>query len=154
MTALATLLALDDSDQEPIFHVEPPDGVRDWSEIARQRKFLNLLTYCAPDVFVFARPNAGKRNPRLARLEGIKAGGFDVECVWNHGRADIEFKGYSGGQANRITHKDNAAQVRWGNRMTRLGHRVACFFDPFAAAMWLAEQGAPVDLKVLEGLRK
>lgn len=153
MSALAALLALESDDAEPLFTVEPPDGRRLIAELPRQRTFLNLLTYCAPEVWAFAVPNAGKRNPRMARLEGIEAGCFDVRCIWNHGQADIEFKGYSGGQANKITHAKNAAQVRWGNRMTRAGHRVACFFDERRAIAWLADQGAPVDLRVLEGLR-
>jgi hypothetical protein len=151
--ALSRLLELEEADEEPLFFVEPPDGRKWLDELSRQRSFLNLLVYCAPEVFARAVPNAGKRNPRLAKLEGVAAGCFDVRCIWNHGQADIEFKGYTAGQPNKITHKKNAAQVAWGNRVTRLGHRVACFYDEVAAIRWLAEQGAPVDLKVLEGLR-
>jgi hypothetical protein len=153
VNALASLLAISEPDEAPIFLVEAPDGRRLLKELPRQRTFLNLLRYCAPEVWAFATANAGKRNPALAKREGIEAGVFDVRCIWNHGQADIEFKGYSGGSPNKITHKKNLAQVRWGNRMTRLGHRVACFFNEVAAIGWLAEQGAPVDLKVLEQLQ-
>jgi hypothetical protein len=155
VNALADLLSITDAleREEPLFHVEAPDGRKTLAELPRQRSFLNLLIYCAPEVLASAIPNAGKRNPRLAKLEGIRAGLFDVHCAWNHGDAWIEFKGYTSGSPNKITHAKNAAQVGWGNRMTRLGHRVACFFDERAALVWLESLGAPVNLKVLHGLR-
>jgi len=143
MTALPHLDSLTDdwdTDLTPRFLVEPPDGRRDMPEVARQRLFLNRLHMLAPSVMAFATPNAGKRNPALAKREGIRAGVFDVRLVWNRGQADVEFKGYDArGQAGKLS----AAQIGWGNAMVERGHHVACFFDPDAALRWVHSLGAP-----------
>ena len=98
------------------------------------------VTSC-PQVYARAIPNAGKRNPRLAKLEGITAGLFDVQCTWNHGCAEVEFKGYD---KNGRPGKLSLAQIEHGNRMTRLGFSVGCFFDEMNAIAWLQSLGAPV----------
>lgn len=131
----------------PIFPVESPDGDRGRSEIARQVTLFSTMRMAAPSVLGFAIPNAGKRNPTLARKEGIMGGAFDTEWHWDAGAAWIELKGYdSRGRAGTLSQ----AQIDWGNRMHRLGKPVACFFDPIAAVRWLASLGAPVRLR--EGL--
>src|SRR5690606_25860469 len=100
------------------------------------------MRHAAPHVALWATANAGKRNPTQARREGIRAGVFDVQvvheaplCAW------IEMKGYTAaGRAGKLSE----AQVEWGNRMSALGHHVACFFDPYDAVDWLRSVGFPI----------
>ncbi len=126
-----------------LFPVEPPDGVKHWPEIKRQRAFLNELAMVAPHVFAFAIPNAGKRNPRLAKLEGITAGVFDLALCWGAGNtAWCEWKGYTAAGCAGVLSKE---QKEWGNRMTRLGHHCAAFFTPAACFEWLREIGVPMN---------
>jgi hypothetical protein len=123
------------------FPVEPPDGRRDVTEIARQTAFRRLMRAAAPTVFVAAIPNAGKRNPTQARREGIIAGLPDLTCWWNRGHALVEMKGYDArGRAGKLS----SAQIEIGNRLLDLGWPVACFFTPERAVEWLASLGAPV----------
>lgn len=128
--------------ERPQFYVEPPDGRRDWPELARQATLFRTMHMAAPSVHGFAVPNAGKRNPAKARLEGICGGVFDAEWHWAGGHsAWIELKGYAAkGRAGTLSQ----SQIEWGNRMRRLGHRVVCFFDPMKAVAWLRRLGAPV----------
>lgn len=141
MNAFADIRALEAPlKPAPLFQVEAPDGRRDWPEIARQCSLFRDMHMLAPAVLGFAIPNAGKRNPMLARREGIMAGVFDTAWQWNHGAAWIELKGYDArGQAGKLSD----AQIDWGNTMHRLGHRVACFFDPMNAIEFLRDAGAP-----------
>ena len=126
----------------PQFLVQAPDGRKDWTEIARQATFLRVMGLSAPRVLIFANANAGKRNPRQAKREGIRAGVFDIACLWRAPvAAYIEFKGYSkAGRAGNLSD----SQIEFGNRLTELGIPCACFFDPYDAANWLREQGFPV----------
>src|SRR6478735_6798777 len=119
--------------EEPLFYAQKSDGLRDWAETPRQRKFLNDMHMLAPSILCFAIPNAGKRNPRLARLEGIMGGVFDVCCQWEGGAAWIEFKGYRQRRAGELSE----AQIRWGNRMHNMGKHVACFYSPDSAVQWI-----------------
>lgn len=127
---------------EPVFHVEPPDGRKDWRELARQTTLFRVMRYAAPQVVLWGTANAGKRSPLQARREGIRAGVFDVQavseaplCAW------IELKGYDArGRAGKLSD----SQIEFGNRMSALGHHVACFFDPYAAVDWLRGLGFPV----------
>lgn len=127
---------------EPTFFVQAPDRRKDWAEIDRQATFFNVLRYSAPRLLVFANANAGKRNPRLAKKEGIRSGVFDVAVLWKPPlSAWVEFKGYDGrGRAGKLS--DN--QITFGNRCVELGIPCACFFDPYDAADWLREQGFPI----------
>lgn len=126
----------------PRFFVQAPDGRRDWGEAARQATLFRLVHLHGPTVMGEAIPNAGRRDPNKARREGIVAGAFDTSwrarfplCAW------IEMKGYkASGEAGRLS----VPQIEWGNRMVDLGHNVACFFDPYAAAEWLRGLGFPV----------
>lgn len=133
-----------DLDEQPLFPVEGPDGKRHLSEIQRQATFINLMKTLAPTVMVFAIPNAGKRNPRLAKKEGITGGVFDLCCTWEGGGICWpEMKGYSSaGRAGELSR----SQISWGNDMYRRGHKVACFFDPMSAVNWVRRCGAPVRL--------
>jgi hypothetical protein len=126
----------------PQFYVEAPDGLKHWPEIDRQSTFFKLLRYAGPRVDAFANANAGKRNPRLAKKEGIRGGVFDVTCLWRPPVvAWIEFKGYDKrGRAGKLS--DN--QIRFGNRLVELGIPCACFFSPQAAIDWLHGQGFPI----------
>lgn len=129
--------------EAPLFLVEPPDGRKDWGELPRQTELFRLMRMSAPSVQGYAIPNAGKRNPMLAKREGIRAGLFDTEWPWNRGIAWIEMKGYDkNGRPGELSQ----AQIDWGNMMTRCGFPVACFFDPVNAINWLRDQGAPVRL--------
>lgn len=127
------------------FFVQPPDGRRDWPEIARQETFFDLMS-TVRGVYGFAVPNAGKRNPARARREGIRAGVFDTE--WHAAGAPgagpltayIEFKGYDDNGRPGTLSQD---QIRFGNRMVDLGIPCACFFSPHSAETWLIEQGFP-----------
>lgn len=132
----------DPLDPVPDFYVQAPDGRKDWPEIDRQATFFSIMRMAAPRIVVEAIPNAGKRNPRLARKEGIRAGIFDVAVRFRTPlAAHIEFKGYDKrGRAGTLS--DN--QIRWGNRQLALGWPVACFFDPYDAAEWVREQGFPM----------
>jgi hypothetical protein len=127
--------------QTPAFRVDPPDKQRHISEIERQVAFLNTMKALAPRVLVFANANAGRRNPRQAKREGIMAGVFDITAVWDGGIAWPEFKGYDkNGRAGSLS----ASQIDWGNAMTARGKAVACFFSPMEAVSWLRDLGAPV----------
>ena len=129
-------------DAPPRFFVQAPDGRRDWPEIDRQATLFNVMRMAAPRVMGEAIPNAGKRNPWKARKEGIRAGVFDTTWRFRYPlSAHIEMKGYDAkGRPGKLSEE----QIRWGNRMVELGHPVACFFCPYAAAEWLREQGFPV----------
>lgn len=125
----------------PAFYVQAPDGKREWPELDRQAVFFRSLRFMAPGIYAYPIPNAGKRNPAKARREGITAGVFDVDVNWQQLRAQVEFKGYDArGRAGALSQ----AQIDHGNRMTRLGWPVACFFCPYAAVEWLRDQGFPV----------
>ena len=126
----------------PRFHVEAPDGRKDWPELDRQAAFIKLMHQIAPRVLVYAIPNAGKRHPIKARREGIMAGVFDLRIEWKAPlTAVIEMKGYgTRGTAGQLSN----AQVEYGNRMADLGWHVGCFFDPMAAVQWLKDCGFPV----------
>ncbi|QCI92119.1 AAA family ATPase [Novosphingobium sp. EMRT-2] len=115
-------------DPQPLFRVEGPDGERSWSEIERVVRFRRLMRDLAPAVLVCAIPNAGRRNPRQARREGIQGGAFDYLVAWGIRQiAFPEFKGYDArGRAGTLSD----AQIDWGNRMYLLGHHVGCFFRP------------------------
>lgn len=128
--------------QTPDFYVQAPDGARQWSEIDRQQMLFNLMRSAAPRVVGWAIPNAGKRNPSKARKEGIRGGVFDTQWAWRHPvTAWVEMKGYdAAGRAGKLSPQ----QIDWGNDMVRLGHHVACFFDPYAAVAWLRDRGFPV----------
>ncbi|HYI43682.1 MAG TPA: hypothetical protein VD768_08690 [Sphingomicrobium sp.] len=130
-----------DADKVPLFPVEPPDGRRDWSEADRQATLRRLMTQACFQGVHWPIPNAGKRNPAKARQEGIRAGVFDTEWQWNYGQAWVELKGYDArGRAGKL----RPEQICWGNSMHRMGKRVACFFDPYAAFTWLVDTcGAP-----------
>jgi hypothetical protein len=125
----------------PEFFVQAPDKRKDWAEIDRQATFLKLCRQAAPRVMVRATANAGKRNPRLAKKEGIVAGTFDLVCHFRAPQvAYIEFKGYTkAGRAGVLSPQ----QIEFGNRMTAFGIPVACFFDPYDAFDWLQHQGFP-----------
>lgn len=128
--------------QAPEFYVQAPDGARQWAEIDRQQMLFNLMRSAAPRVHGWAIPNAGKRNPFKAKKEGIRGGVFDTQWAFQHPlTAWIEMKGYdAAGRAGKLSQE----QIDWGNTMARLGHHVACFFDPYAAVAWLRERGFPI----------
>ncbi|RIV79555.1 hypothetical protein [Pelagerythrobacter aerophilus] len=129
-------------DPVPVFPVQAPDGRRDWSEIDRQGTFLSVMRWSAPRVLVYPNANAGKRNPATARKEGIRAGVFDLTCVWRQRLvAYIELKGYSKAGRPGVL---SAQQIEFGNRLIELGVPCACFFDPYDAAEWLRGQSFPV----------
>lgn len=124
----------------PAFPVEAPDGRRDWTELQRQSAFIKEMKVIAPDVMIYANANAGKRNPRQAKREGIVGGVFDLTVTWDGGSAWCEFKGYTkAGRAGKLS----AAQIDWGNKMHARGKPVACFFTPAACVAWLRDLGAP-----------
>lgn len=141
MNLLATFDAMESPlYADPLFPVESPDGIKCWPEIARQSDFIKHMRMVAPAVRVEAVPNAGKRNPRKAKLEGIAAGKFDLTCEWDGGSACPEFKGYNkDGRAGVLSQ----AQIDWGNAMLAMGKDVACFFHPLTCAEWLRTLGAP-----------
>lgn len=132
-----------DLNPSPRFPVQEPDGRRDWGELARQATLFRLVHTAGPKVCGFPIPNAGRRNPRTARREGIMAGVFDT--CWNADHpfmsAWIELKGYD---RNGRPGKLSVPQIEWGNRMHMLGKPVACFFDPYAAVEWLRMLGFPL----------
>lgn len=137
-------LASDDltAREEPLFPVFGYAGLKKLPEIDRQRQFINLMRALAPGVMLFANGNAGKRNPARARKEGVTAGVFDMTACWKPRRtAYLEFKGFDkSGRAGKLSRP----QIDWGNAMHRLGHDVACFYDPFHALDWLRQFGCPV----------
>ena len=128
--------------ESPIFPVEKPDGRKDWSEIARAVDFQRIIRMTGPTVSMFANANCGRRNPRQALREGIKAGVFDYTLAWDGGGiCFVELKGYEkSGRAGKLSQ----SQIDWGNRMHRMGHKVAAFFDPIEAAKFVSSCGAPV----------
>lgn len=131
-----------DLDPTPEFFVQPPDGRRDWPELARQATLFRLVHLAGPRVRGWAIPNAGKRNPLQARREGIKTGVFDTQWAFRKPlTAWIEMKGYDRRGRPGVLSR---AQIEWGNSMHMLGYPVACFFDPYAAVAWLRELGFPI----------
>lgn len=135
-------MASTDLYEPPLFYVEHPCGLKKMAEVQRQAQFRNLMTALAPHVMVFANANAGKRNPIQAKREGITAGVFDLTICWDPKRmAMVEFKGFDArGKAGKLSR----SQIDFGNRMHRMGHDVACFFDPFGAIGWLRRSGCPI----------
>lgn len=132
----------DELNPEPQFFVQAPDGRKDWPEIDRQATFRKVMRWAAPRVWLHANANAGKRNPALARKEGIVAGVFDLTAHW-HGplTAYIELKGFDArGRAGSLSD----GQIRFGNRMVEMGVPCACFFNPYDAAEWLRGLGFPI----------
>lgn len=129
-------------DPVPEFFVQPPDKRKEWTEMQRQSTLLRLAHMFAPRMMIFANANAGKRNPRQAKAEGIRAGVFDLTCNWRGPlTAYIEMKGYTkAGRAGALSRN----QIEFGNRCTHLGIPAACFFDPYDALDWLRVQGFPV----------
>lgn len=128
--------------EPPRFHVEAPDGRKDWREIDRQATFRRLIATASPRLLVFANVNAGKRNGRLARKEGILGGVFDITVLWRRQQiAYVEFKGYD---ARGRSGKLSQAQIDFGNRLTGLEVPCACFFSPYSALEWLRGQGFPI----------
>lgn len=80
-------------------------------------------------------PNEGKRNPRRAKVEGIKAGVPDL-CLpvprgGNHG-AYIEMKRRKGG-------KITVQQTRWMEQLMAQGYAVACCNGWEVAAKFLID---------------
>ena len=134
--------SLEIDDSKPLFLCEAPDGQRHLSELARVAGFRKLMRLCAPTIAIYPNANAGKRSRRQASMEGIVAGVFDYTAAWSAPNvAWLEFKGYDAqGRPGMIS----PAQIEWGNRMVRLGHRVACFYRPENALAWLNACGAPV----------
>lgn len=125
----------------PLFHVQGPDGRKDWGETARQATLFRLMHLAAPRVVGFAIPNAGKRNPLQARREGIVAGVFDTQFLWRGLTAFVELKGYDRrGRPGTLS----TAQVEWGNRLVALDVPCAMFFDPYTAVAWLRGLGFPI----------
>lgn len=141
MNAWAALEA--DLYAEPRFYCGKPDGRRDWPEADRQATLFRVMHMAAPTVHGFPVPNAGKRNPVMARKEGIVAGVFDTEWRSKTPKliANVEMKGYDKrGSPGKLAQ----AQIDWGNLQLDLGFAVACFFCPYDAAEWLRELGFPV----------
>jgi hypothetical protein len=146
VSALADLLALEDGPDEPWF-IEPRDkfGV---AEEARQQEFLRLLPYVAPALNVWAVPNAAKRTRwevAQAKREGMKSGALDLTITWNHGAAYAEFKNGTEGPTGN--------QRAMLNTLYRQGHRCGVFRNAETLFAALDEWGAPIDIKVLRGLR-
>jgi hypothetical protein len=147
VNALADLLNIVDAPVSFPGGIEPKDKRAD-SEEQRQQEFLRLLPYVAPSLVVWAVPNAGRRTRwevAKAKREGLKAGAPDLTICWNHGCAFLEFK------AGRTNPTDD--QVDMLGRLYRSGQRVAVVRTAQFAFGLLAEWGAPVTLRVLEGLR-
>ena len=133
-----------DLDPTPQFPHEAPDNLKGWPELNRQASFLRLIRMAAPRLLVFANANAGKRNPRQAKSEGIRAGVFDITVLWTEGRvAYIEFKGWSG-KKRKVAGTLSKQQIEFGNRLVELGIPCASFFSPINAVNWLRDQGFPV----------
>ena len=147
-------------DEKPLFPVEDwkklADPRRDLGELERQSQFVGFMKKVCPHMVVAAIPNAAKRGfkaQRQAKQEGMVAGAFDTLVTWDiaHAHPDcpatmamIEFKGFSGGKAGSLTRQ----QIEFGNRLTRQGHRVACFFSARSAIEWLRQLGAPIKGKM------
>jgi len=138
--------SLEVDDTKPLFPVEQPDGDRHLSELDRVVCFRRLVREHAPEVAIYPNANAGRRSPFQAAREGIVAGVFDYTAAWTAPHvAWLEFKGYDArGRAGQLS----PAQIEWGNRMVRLGHRVACFFTPASALAWLEACGAPIRIAI------
>jgi len=135
-------LQSEDPNAPPLFHVGGYSGLVKMPEIKRQKQFCHLMHAAAPTAIFFANANAGKRAPHTAKAEGIVAGVFDMTIGWKVQEiAYIEFKGFSkAGKAGVLSR----SQIDWGNRMTKYGHSVACFYDPFEAIDWLRDLGCPI----------
>lgn len=144
---MTTLAALLNEAPAATWHVCPRDKLH-LSEEQRQLQFLRLIPFVAPGLRVMAIPNAGRRTKWEAhkrRLEGMAAGAPDHVVTWNHGVAFLEWKSGAG--------VPDANQVDRLSSLAGQGHRVAVVRTADAAFALLKAWGAPVDLKVLEGLR-
>jgi hypothetical protein len=144
MSALARLL--DDAVPPATWHICPRDKLP-LSEEQRQLQFLQLIPFVAPGLLAFAIPNAARRTRwevAKAKREGMRAGVADLHVCWNHGSGWLEFKSGTGSVEQ--------SQRDWLDRMSRMGQRVAVVRTAEGAFRWLHSIGAPVDLKILEGL--
>lgn len=143
--------------EDPLFPVEDWKGLenprRDLSELDRQAQFVSFLRKACPHMMVAAIPNAGKRGLKAqaqGRKEGLLAGAFDTLVTWDieHAAPEcpstmamIEWKGFDArGRAGELSQ----AQIDFGNKLHRQGHKVACFFSAKTAIEWLASLGAPI----------
>ena len=145
VNALAALLDEQEAD-EPWF-LEPKDK-RGGSEEARQQEFFRLLPYVAPALNAYAVPNGARRTRWEAakvKREGLKSGALDLVVTWNHGCAFPEFK-----NGSEMPTDNQRAQL---NTLYRQGHRCGVFRTADALFLKLHEWGAPVNMRVLEGLR-
>ena len=128
--------------EPPRFYVQPPDGIKDWSEDDRQRAFFSTLHKVAPKVMAHHTKNEGNYNHVAAAKSGVVAGVFDITVYGEFPLAAmIELKGYrKSGKAGDLSQK----QIDWGNKMFDRGWPVACFFDPYDALRWLRDRGFPI----------
>lgn len=144
-------------DEAPLFPVEDWRALenprRDLSELERQSQFVAFLRKTCPHIMVAAIPNAAKRGFKAqhqARKEGLQTGAFDTLVTWDIGHtspdcpatmAMIEFKGFD---ARQRAGELSQAQIDFGNRLHKQGHKVACFFSAKSAIEWLRSLGAPI----------
>ena len=141
----------------PLFPVEDWRALanprKDLSELDRQAMFVAFMRKSCPHMVVAAIPNAAKRGFKAqaqAKKEGIVAGAFDTLVTWDIADASpdcpctmamIEWKGFdASGRAGKLSD----AQIEFGNRLHRQGHKVACFFSAASAIEWLRSLGAPI----------
>ena len=131
-------LLAEPQDLVPQFPVEAKDK-DPASELQRQATFLKLMRQLGPTVICFANVNAAKRGLKAqaqAKREGMRAGVFDVTCIWGDGIAWIEWK--------NGTSKPSDAQIEFGNQLVERGMRCALFRKPESALAWLRRLGAPI----------
>ena len=128
--------------EPPRFYVQAPDGIKDWSEDARQVAFFTMLHRVAPKVMAHHIKNEGNYNHAKAAKSGVVSGVLDIGVYGEFPLAAvIEMKGYTkAGVAGKLSPQ----QIKWGNKLFDRGWPVACFFCPYAALRWLREQGFPV----------
>lgn len=136
MNAFAHLAC--DLREKPIFPVEPRDK-DSAAEVVRQMQFRKLLRDIAPSITSWAVPNAGKRGQwaqQQAKREGMIAGVFDEHYAWDGPTiVMLEWKDSTGALSQE--------QIDWGNRLHRMGFRVASVRSAAFAEALFREWGAP-----------
>ena len=114
------------------FHVDKRDASNDNDEATIQARFRSRMRTLAPQVFLVAVPNAGKRTAweRRARArEGMVPGFPDMLAMFDGRTAALEFKSGTGSLSN--------VQIDTLNRLCAQDFPVGVFRSPETAIDWL-----------------
>lgn len=114
------------------FHVDKRDPSNDQSEASIQARFRGRMKILAPEIILFAVPNAGKRTAwerRERGREGMLPGFPDMGALYDQRAAFLEFKSGTGSLSN--------VQIDTLNRLAAQDFPVGVFRSADTAVEWL-----------------